>query len=68
MQPDNDRKQAYREAYERWQRDLERLHRVLLDGDPIDPMHRVALLRGESHSHDRYEAARRRLLGLPEDG
>jgi hypothetical protein len=59
-------KQAYRAAYERWQRDLVRLHAVLLDGAPLDPMHRVALLRGESHSHDRYEQARRRLFGLDE--
>jgi len=58
---------AYREAYARWQRDLERLHAVLLDGQPLDPLRRVALLRSESHSHDRYEAARRRFLGLDPD-
>jgi len=63
-----DRRQEYREAYSRWQRDLERLHAVLLDGAALDPMHRVALIRSESHSHDRYEAARRRLLGLTPDG
>jgi hypothetical protein len=59
-----DGKQAYREAYERWQRDLRRLHEVLLNGKPLDPLHRVALLRSESHSHDRYEAERRKFLGL----
>ncbi len=60
-----DRRQEYLDAYARWQRDLERLHAVLIEGEPLDPMHRIAVLRGESHSHNRYEAARRRLLGLP---
>ncbi|MGI8549415.1 MAG: hypothetical protein ACR2PL_01275 [Dehalococcoidia bacterium] len=64
MSLDEDRTRDYREAYERWQRDLQGLHRVLLDGEPLDPMHRVALLRSESHSHDRYEEARQRFLGL----
>jgi hypothetical protein len=59
---------AYREAYNRWQVDLQRLHAVLLDEEVLDTPHRVALLRSESHTHDRYEAARRRLLGLPEPG
>jgi hypothetical protein len=59
-----DKRQTYRDAYERWQRDLQRLHRVLLDGEALDPLHRVALLRGESHSHDAYERARRSFLGL----
>ena len=58
----------YRDSYDRWQRDLERLHKVLLEGAALDPMHRIALLRSESHTHDRYEEARRRLLGLPADG
>jgi hypothetical protein len=59
-----ERRRAYMEVYERWQRDLQRLHSVLLDGAPLDPMHRVALLRSESHTHDRYEAARQTLLGI----
>jgi hypothetical protein len=57
----------YRAAWERWSEDLRRLHEVLLDGKPLDPLHRVALLRRESHSKERYEAARSRLLGLPDE-
>ena len=57
--------QEYRRAYERWTEDLGRLHEVLLDGKPLDPLHRIALLRRESHSKERYEAARAKLLGLP---
>lgn len=67
MPADEQAAQEYRAAYERWQRDLTRLHEVLLDGKPLDPLHRIALLRRESHSKDRYEMARARLLGLPQD-
>jgi hypothetical protein len=66
MPLESNKRDAYREAYDRWQRDLVRLHAVLLDGEELDPMHRIALLRSESHSHGRYEEARRRLLGLPD--
>ncbi|HZU77698.1 MAG TPA: hypothetical protein VFA70_13095 [Dehalococcoidia bacterium] len=55
----------YLEAYERWKRDLDALHRVLLDGESLDPMHFVALLRRESKSKERYDEARREVLGLP---
>lgn len=55
----------YRSAYARWAEDLRRLHEVLLEGKPLDPLHRVALIRRESHSKERYEAARAKLLGLP---
>lgn len=58
--------QQYRAAFARWSEDLRRLHEVLLDGAPLEPLQRVALLRRESHSKDRYEAARARLLGLPD--
>lgn len=61
---EQDHKQEYIDAYERWQRDLTKLHGVLLNGQPLDPMHRIALLRSESHTHDRYEQARQRFLGI----
>jgi hypothetical protein len=56
---------AYRAAYDAWTAELRRVHAVLLDGEPMDPMRRIALLRRESHLKDRYDAARARLLGLP---
>lgn len=59
---------AYRTAWDRWRSDLEQVHAVLLDGASLDPLHRVALLRRESHSKERYEAARARLFGLPGGG
>ena len=60
--------QDYRAAFDRWMEDLRRVHEVLLDGQPLDPMRRIALLRRESHSKERYEAARARLLGLTGQG
>jgi len=45
---------------------LERLHRVLLDGEHIPPPAMKGLLNREARAKERYEAARRRLLGLDE--
>ena len=59
--------QAYRAAFDAWLAQLQRVHAVLLDGEPLDPMHRIALLRRESHLKARYEEARARFLGLPLD-
>ena len=58
----------YRAAFDAWIAQLQRVHAVLLDGEPIDPMHRIALLRRESHLKERYEEARARFLGLPAPG
>jgi hypothetical protein len=63
LSPEN--QSAYREAYERWRRDLDAVHAVILDGEKLDPMHFVALLRRESKSKTKYDEARERLLGLP---
>jgi hypothetical protein len=62
---DDEKRTVYVEAYDRWKRDLDALHRVLLDGDPLDPPHFVALLRRESKSKARYDDVRERVLGLP---
>ena len=61
--------QAYRAAFDAWLEQIRRVHAVLLDGEPLDPMRKIALLRRESHLKERYEEARARFLGLPvEDG
>lgn len=59
-------KEEYRRAYARWQDDLAKVHAVFLEGQRLDPMRLKALLTRESKSKERYDAARRRLLGLPE--
>lgn len=66
VQLDAEKREAYTAAYERWRRDLDALHRVLLDGEQLDPPHFVALLRRESKSKDRYDEVRQRVLGLPD--
>jgi hypothetical protein len=43
---------------------LEALHRVLLEGERLDPPRLKGLLNREARAKERYEQARRRLLGL----
>lgn len=60
----DDVKGEYRKAYEEWQAQLASMHRVLLDGERLEPPKLKALLNREARAWDRYAAARRRLLGL----
>ena len=62
-----DRKRDYQEAYQHWQTQLEALHRVLLEGERLEPPKLKALLNREALMKERYEQARRELLGLSEE-
>jgi hypothetical protein len=62
-----DRKREYVEAYQAWQEQLLALHRVLLEGERIDPPRLKGLLNREIRAKEKYEEARRRLLGLGAD-
>jgi len=62
-----DRKRDYQEAYQHWQTQLEALHRVLLEGERLEPPKLKALLNREALMKERYEQARRVLLGLSEE-
>ncbi len=67
----DEEKQAYREAYATWQRHLEALHDFLLEGKPPAtgvelPAAIKGLLNRESRSKERYDEARRRLIGVDE--
>lgn len=57
-------KEEYRKAYNDWEAQLAGLHRVLLDGERLDPPKLKALLNREARAFERFEEARRRLLGL----
>lgn len=57
---------AYRSAWEAWQKQLDHLHRVFLDGETIRPDQLKGLLNREARAKDAYDAARLRLLGLEE--
>ena len=70
MKVDPERRRQYLQAYTAWQEQLLALHRVLLEGEPMDPPRLKGLLSRESRAKDRYDEARLRLLGLeaPEGG
>jgi hypothetical protein len=57
-------KQEYREALERWQEQLERVHALLLDGERLPPEQIKGLLGREARAKERYDRARRKLLGI----
>lgn len=60
----DDEKQEYREAFERWQEQLERVHSFLLDGERLPPPEIKGLLSREARAKERYDAARRQLIGI----
>ncbi len=62
--PDEQTKQAYREAYGTWQRHLADVHLVLLKGQHLEPPRLKGLLNREARAKARYDAARRHLLGI----
>ena len=66
MTTDGDLRVAYREAWEAWQRQLQRLHAFFLDGERIEPPVLKGLLNREARAKARYDEARRRLLGIEE--
>jgi len=63
----DDLKREYRQAFQEWLRHLEALHRVLLEGERLDPPRLKGLLNREARAKERYERARRRLLGLSDE-
>ena len=67
MTTSEDRKRIYIEAYQAWQEQLQALHRVVLEGQRIDPPRLKGLLNREIRAKEKYEEARRRLLGLGAD-
>lgn len=62
----DDPKHAYREAYDQWQRQLAGVHSLLLDGQRLPPEQIKGLLNREARAKERYDTARRRLLGIDE--
>ncbi len=64
--PEEADKQAYREAYEAWQKQLGGLHEVFLEGLRLDPVRLKGLLNRESRAKHAYDRARLRLLGIEE--
>ena len=55
---------AYREAWEAWRKQLDHVHRVFLESEPIRPDQIKGLLNREARAKEKYDAARLRLLGI----
>lgn len=64
MRCDADRQQEYQRAYQAWQQQLDSLHRVVLDGETLEPPKLKGLLNREARAKERYDAAREALLGI----
>ena len=62
-----DRRREYLDAYEAWQTQLRALHRVMVEGERLEPPKLKALLNREARAKERYDRARRSLLGLSEE-
>ena len=60
----DDAKVEYRQAYKDWTEQLEAVHRLLLEGERLEPPKLKGLLNREARAKERYDAARRRLVGL----
>ena len=63
---DEQSRQEYLAAYEAWQKQLQALHAVYLEGRRLQPPQLKGLLNREARAKDRYDRARARLLGLSE--
>lgn len=61
---DDDPKAVYREAYEAWQKHLSGVHDLLLEGKRLPPEQIKGLLNREARAKEKYDEARRRLLGV----
>ena len=59
-----DVKQEYASAYAAWLEQVSGIHRVLLEGERLEPPKLKGLLNREARAKERYDKARRRLLGL----
>lgn len=64
MRADPERQAEYRQAFEAWEKHLQALHRVFLDGDAMEPPKLKGLLNREARAKERYDAARLALLGI----
>jgi hypothetical protein len=64
---DEQTKQEYMGAYEDWRRQLEDVHRLLFEGQRLDPPKLKGLLNREARAKLRYDAARRKLLGITDE-
>jgi len=63
---DPDLQAEYQAAWLAWEKQLQALHEVFLDGGSLDPPRLKGLLNREARTKLRYDAARLALLGIPD--
>jgi hypothetical protein len=67
MKVSDERREAYLKAYEDWQKQLQDLHAVFLDGTKTLVGDQFkGLLNREERAKERYDKARLALLGIPD--
>jgi hypothetical protein len=66
MLTDDETRTAYMAAWDEWRQQVEHLHRVFFDDEPIRPDQLKGLLNREARKKEAYDAARLRLIGLAE--
>ena len=54
-----------RDAWEAWRKQVQTLHRVFLEGEPMGAPQLKGLLNREARAKARYDEARLKLLGIP---
>ena len=64
VQVDPEVADEYRAAWDGWQRQLETLHGVFLEGQAMLPPQLKGLLNREAKAKERYDVARLRMLGI----
>jgi hypothetical protein len=57
-------KRQYRDAWEAWLKQVEGVHAFLLEGEHLPPERVKGLLNREARAKERYDDARRALLGI----
>ena len=69
MKVSDERRDAYLAAYNDWQKKLQELHEVFLDGtrSPVGDQFK-GLLNREARAKEKYDQARLELLGIPSAG
>jgi hypothetical protein len=65
--PDPETIAEYKEAYENWQKQLDAVHSLLIEGRRIPPIQIKGLLNRESRWKRRYDKARLKLLGIQDE-
>jgi hypothetical protein len=63
----NDVRAEYEAAWADWQAQLMKVHALFIDGERLHPTQIKGLLNREARAKERYDEARKRLLGITDE-